>query len=173
MVSFTTVATAGLVAFSTLIEPTIGAGAVIRAGASLVGGAMSSSSNKGKREVESAAEKQLESNFASCMSNLHSEPPTMKYNADRSVDMGNLPEACMHEVHAYNNQTNIKDLDATHGRIIIKDHNSIHMDQIPADLHKLLEEKLGKPGSKGPKTEPAAPKAATTPKEPATPKPAN
>ena len=160
MVSFTTVATASLVAFATLIEPTLGAAAAARVGASLVGSALSSGGGKNKR-ADSAAEKQLESNFATCLSNLHQDLPTMTYNADRSVDMGNLPEPCMLEVEAYNNQTNIKELEATHGRIIIKGPSAIHMDKIPADLHTLLEEKLGKPGQKAPA--PAAPAAPATP----------
>lgn len=146
MVSFTTVATASLVAFTALIEPTLGGAVVARVGASVVGNVLGSSGNKNKRESESA--KQLESNFATCLSNLHQDIPTMTYNADRSVDMGNLPATCMQEVEAYNNQTNIKDLDATHGRILIKGPSTIHMDQLPADIHTLLEEKLGKPGAK-------------------------
>lgn len=163
MVSFTTVATVGLVAFSSLIEPTLGAAAAVRVGASLVGSAIGGNKKNNKREVESAAEKQLESNFATCLSTLHQNGPTMTYNADRSVDMGKLPESCMHEVEAYNNQTNIKELDATHGRIIIKGSDAIHMDQIPEDLHKLLEEKLGKPGSKPDSKAAAAPKPAPKP----------
>ncbi|KIM95664.1 hypothetical protein OIDMADRAFT_183689 [Oidiodendron maius Zn] len=145
MGSFTAIAIVSFAAFS-LIEPSLGAAAAVGVGLSVVTSALG---NKHSRDVstESAAEKQLESNFATCLSNLHTKIPTMTYNADKSVDMGNLPASCMHEVEAYNNQTNIKEMDATHGRIIIKGHDSIHMEQIPADLHKLLEEKLGKPGS--------------------------
>jgi hypothetical protein len=157
MVSFTTVASASLIAFAALIEPTLGMGVAVRAGASLVGSALTSGGSSHKRAEENAAAKQLDSNFATCLSTIQTERPTMTYNADRSVDMGNLPESCMHEVEAYNNQTNIKDLDATHGRILVKSTNSIHMDQIPADLHALLEEKLGKPGApKQPAAKPAA-----------------
>lgn len=166
MVSFSTIATVSLVAFTSLIEPTLGASAVVRVGASLLGSAGGSNN---KRE-ESAAMKQLDSGFATCLSNLHANKPTMEYNADRSVDMGKLPTACMHEVETYNNQTNIKEMDATHGRIIISGPDSIHMDQIPADLHQLLEEKLGKPGAKKaaaakkPAAGAAAPKASAAPK---------
>lgn len=149
MVSFTTIAIVSFATFS-LIEPSLGAGAAARVGVSVVSSTLGGNNHKRDVSTESAAEKQLESNFATCLSNLHAKIPTMTYNADRSVDMGNLPASCMHEVEAYNNQTNIKEMDATHGRIIIKGHDSIHMDQIPADLHKLLEEKLGKPGSNKP-----------------------
>ena len=149
MGSFTTIIIVSFATFSSLIEPSLGAGAAARVGVSVVSSALGGN-HKREVSIESAAEKQLESNFATCLSNLHAKIPTMTYNADKSVDMGNLPASCMREAEAYNNQTNIKEMDATHGRIIIKGHDSIHMDQIPADLHKLLEEKLGKPGSNKP-----------------------
>jgi hypothetical protein len=172
MVSFTTVATVSLVAFSSLIEPALAGAEAVRVGVSVLGSLGGSNNKKSSKRAESAVasagEKQLQSNFATCLSNLHEDIPTMTYNADRSVDMGKLPISCMHEVEAYNNQTNIEAMDATHGRIIVKSSNSIHMDQLPADLHKLLEEKLGAPGSK----KPVANAPAKAAPKPAAPKPA-
>lgn len=163
MVSFTTVTAVSVATFVAFIEPALGASMVVRAGVSILGSAIGNSGNKNKRAVsaEQQGDQQLQSDFATCMSTIHKNIPTMSYNADKSVDMGNLPDTCMKEVIAYNNQTNIAELDATHGRIIVKSSNAIHMDQIPADLHEMLEHKLGKPGS-GVKTAPkeAAPKAA-------------
>lgn len=156
MVSFTTVATASLVAVAALIEPTLGAFAAARVGASLVGSAISGSSSHHKRD-ENQGEKQLESNFATCLNNLHNNIPTMTYNADKSVDMGNLPPQCMDEVAAYNNQSNSDAFAATHGRIIIKGPAAIHIDQLPDDLHTFLEQKLGKPGANS--STPAQPSA--------------
>lgn len=160
MVSFTTVTAVSVIAFVGMIEPAFAASTALSLGASLLGSAVSSSSNSknNKRANPPTSDSQLQSHFATCLSTVHQSPPTMVYNADKSVDMGNLPSPCMHEVEAYNNQTNIEEMEATGGRITIVGPSSIHMDKIPDDMHAELEQKLGQPGASGSKsaTQPAA-----------------
>jgi hypothetical protein len=151
MVSFTTVTAVSVIAFVGMIEPAFAVGTALRVGASLLGSAPSSNSNN-KRADTPTSDSQLESHFATCLSTVHQSPPTMVYNADKSVDMGNLPSSCMHEVEAYNNQTNIEQMEATGGRIIVNGPSSVHMDKIPADMHAELEQKLGQPGANGSKS---------------------
>jgi hypothetical protein len=145
MVSFTTASAVTVAAFVALIEPTFGAAVAARAGASLVGSAVASSGNHKARDQ--IPNQQIQSGFSDCVSQLHQVPPTMVYNPDQSVVMGNLPPVCINEVYAWNNQSNIAQMEAMEGVTTVINSTAIHLDKLPSELHQMLEGVLGKPNA--------------------------
>jgi hypothetical protein len=145
MVSFNSPSAVAVISFVAMIQPSLSASVAVRLGTSLLTSAIGNSGNKNSRSE--TVPQQLQSGFADCLNKLHEVPPTMIYNNDKTVVMGHLPEVCIQEVHAYNNQTNIKALEKTQGRTTVINSTAIHLDSMPGDLHTLLESQFGPPGT--------------------------
>lgn len=155
MVSFTTAATVSLVAFASLIEPSIQAAAALRIGAQVVGGALASggSNNKQNKRATTAAEPAVGAAdgtgaFAQCISDVHASGKTRLFLHKETHDavMTPMPPSCIEAANNVNGMKNIAQIEATQGKIEVVGKDTFKLTGVTGQVQELLE-KAAKKGT--------------------------
>jgi hypothetical protein len=173
MVSFTTAATVSLVAFASLIEPSIQGVTALRIGAQVVGGALASGNgNNHRRDAPPAGGKDVNTQpFAQCLSDVHNDGTKLfLHKTDHSAMLTPVPESCILAANAVNKQPNIKKIEETQGKITVVGENSIKLTGVEGEVQKMLENAAKKDTGKPVGGAAAGAKPEGQPKGDATPK---
>lgn len=105
------------------------------------GGSGGSNGKSQKREV---TEDQINTLFKPCYDSSEKNPPIIDYKtADKSGDITNLDEECMHAFEVYIGEIDPQEFG--HATVNITGANSIHVNDIPPHFLEELERKFGKP----------------------------
>ncbi|KIM99126.1 hypothetical protein OIDMADRAFT_30766 [Oidiodendron maius Zn] len=148
MISVTAVSAVTIIAFGTMIEPTLAGPAVGVADAAKIGlqaaSVLRPSSSKQGGHKRDITEAQIDFLFHPCFKRSAENPPTINYDtATNSGDITNLPKECMQAFEVYNDEINSEQLG--HAKVKITGTTSVHVDSIPRQFLNELKTKFGKP----------------------------
>lgn len=156
MVSFTSTATVTFIAFAALIQPSIAASTLIKAGGRLIGGvvsgATSSSNNNNQRRDAFAADLKNsgvpEDIFHECINTVKTQPPRLFVNhKDNAAKLTNVPDICITAANRFNQLPNITSIEKTEGKITVKG-KELHFSGVEGEVKKLLEKSSNKGSTK-------------------------
>lgn len=150
MVSFSTISCIAPIVFAVLATPATGASTAVKIGASVAGSVLghAGSDHKSNDHKSSKREEQAlrEPTFINCLRDAHRTPPTMTYNQDeKTVEMHEVPESCMHQVNAYHRHPDVEYMNQAQGKILSSGPNSLYMSNFThdEDFHSDLMKKFG------------------------------
>lgn len=128
-----------------MVEPTLGAAAAVRIGASVAGSVLSSGSSNNQKSNKRFVETLPESDFIECLSEVHLQPPRLTYDIEeKSAEIHEVPSSCMYHAHKYLQHPDAEYMNQNQGYMTVIGLNSLRMEDMPDPiLHKEMLEKLG------------------------------